>query len=1056
MTTHVPVLIPAQSHALPYRVVLEEYRARRGDAEYIQLIGRWSDEWPSKPEDVRLNDPGSLGAVESCLDKVEHSYLVLQEAQLELRRISGKRYNDPQARLNAVDLANKRVLDSLEECQELEAPLKALLHLLEGSALCLSGGGIRSASFSLGILQGLARFSTAGKEPGLLQNLDFVSTVSGGGYIGSWLMGWAYRRSFDEAVKGLAEPGKTGGDPEPDPVRHLRSYTSFLAPRYGFTVDTTTLSAIVLRNLFLNWIIFLPCLIVLLICPRILAIAGAGLTNFLKQSRSLDGHNRLFLVLPEQSSRLHSFLGNALVYILNTVDLHTWDQTLALISCIFILLAGCIAALRVWQPPSIFGQKDTALHSENIFVIVTVLASWTFVNAWRAGWLYHDYFDYITFNWGRVTILIGFLFAALLPMTLVRILRALKYGGGAFMTNGRYNWTRIIGSILASAVVSAVTAVILEVFATQVGGLLYGGRTPEPRHRFQILALPIVLCLLMLGQALLSGLLSSLEEEEEREWWARAGGVLFIVILTWLVAEFACWLPFAHFLSFKGDILSWGIASAVSGGAAAAAGTSAASAAGTKRVDLAQLSRAGKFLARHELLAPSLACIALGCILLLVAHLNQFLLEFVQNYLDFHPGFRVLNHVDTAHLAVFYVGAVAIAIAVCANGFINVNAFSLHGMYRLRLVRAFLGASNFGRDADRFTNFDKSDNFPQKELQSLGNAPVHVVNTTLNLVSTRNKAWQQRKAESFTFTPFRAGSWRLAYAATESFGGEDGVSLGTAMAISGAAVNPNMGYNSSPLATLLMTLFNTRLGWWLPNPGWAHRRKLEGDKQQKFLAKSGPSFALASIVSEALGKTDDRRKWIQLSDGAHFENFGLYEMVLRRCRHIVVVDAGADRKFNFEDLGNAIRKIQIDLGIPITFPGVEAWPFQAGTQTENRYCVVGKIDYACVDTGAEPGCLVYIKPCLNGGEPRDVTAYATAHDSFPHETTANQFFNEAQFESYRHLGSYVIDKILQGAGVAQENDIQKLVTAGLEHSGQENFPQWRAMARTRNLEPVDA
>src|SRR6202012_5352079 len=261
--------------------------------------------------------------------------------------------------------------------------------------------------------------------------------------------------------------------------------------------------------------------------------------------------------------------------------------------------------------------------------------------------------------------------------------------------------------------------------------------------------------------------------------------------------------------------------------------------------------------------------------------LNQSLVDFLQSFLDAHAGYRISNRVATANLAVFYVGAVAIAIAVCANSFINVNAFSLHGMYRLRLVRAFLGASNFGRNADRFTNFDKSDNFPQKELRSLQDAPIHVVNTTLNLVNTRNRAWQQRKAESFTFTPFRAGSWRVGYAATSSFGSEDGVSLGTAMAISGAAFNPNMGYNSSPLVTLLMTLFNARLGWWLPNPGLAHQRRPEGGQGQTFLAKSGPTFALASIFSEALGKTDDRRKWIQLSDGAHFENFGLYEMVLR-------------------------------------------------------------------------------------------------------------------------------------------------------------------------------
>ena len=98
--------------------------------------------------------------------------------------------------------------------------------------------------------------------------------------------------------------------------------------------------------------------------------------------------------------------------------------------------------------------------------------------------------------------------------------------------------------------------------------------------------------------------------------------------------------------------------------------------------------------------------------------------------------------------------------------------------------------------------------------------PSHVVNTALNLVHVRKRAWRQPKAESFTFTPFQCGSWRLGYVATCSYGNVHGLTLGTAMAISGAAFNPNMGYNSSPLVTLLMTLFNARLGWWLPNPAW--------------------------------------------------------------------------------------------------------------------------------------------------------------------------------------------------------------------------------------------
>ena len=130
------------------------------------------------------------------------------------------------------------------------------------------------------------------------------------------------------------------------------------------------------------------------------------------------------------------------------------------------------------------------------------------------------------------------------------------------------------------------------------------------------------------------------------------------------------------------------------------------------------------------------------------------------------------------------------------------------------------------------------------------------------------------------------------------------------MAISGAAASPNMGYHSSPVLSLVMTFFNARLGWWLPNPGPNGKRVWD---------HASPRFSLAPLLNEALGKTTDENKWVYLSDGGHFENLGLYEMVMRRCKRIIVVDGGCDLDFKLEDLGNAVRKIQIDLGVPIVF-----------------------------------------------------------------------------------------------------------------------------------------
>ena len=100
-----------------------------------------------------------------------------------------------------------------------------------------------------------------------------------------------------------------------------------------------------------------------------------------------------------------------------------------------------------------------------------------------------------------------------------------------------------------------------------------------------------------------------------------------------------------------------------------------------------------------------------------------------------------------------------------------------------------------------------------------------------------------------------------------------------------------------------MTLLNVRLGSWLGNSG------LQGDRS---FHKSSPRGNLETLFWEMTGNTNDECPWIYLSDGGHFENLALYEMVLRRCRYIVVSDGGCDPSFNFDDLGNAIRKIRTE------------------------------------------------------------------------------------------------------------------------------------------------
>jgi hypothetical protein len=285
------------------------------------------------------------------------------------------------------------------------------------------------------------------------------------------------------------------------------------------------------------------------------------------------------------------------------------------------------------------------------------------------------------------------------------------------------------------------------------------------------------------------------------------------------------------------------------------------------------------------------------------------------------------------------------------------------------------------------------------------------------VVSTKRLAWQERKAESFSVTPRHCGSAYLGFRPTNEYGerpGRGGITLGTAVAISGAAASPNMGYHSSPSITLLLALFNVRLGWWLGNPG-QHGQSKNGEKLYQ---TDGPKWAAKPLFYEAFGQTTDQSHYVYLSDGGHFENLALYEMVRRRCRFIVAIDAGCDLDFAFEDLGNAVRKIYIDLGIRIRFEGLEALRNHPsafdGDPTKIPYFAIGTIDYKDADGSEEGnnGYVLYIKPAYHGTEGAGIRSYATANRKFPHEPTADQWFTESQFESYRSLGVEIGNRVL--------------------------------------------
>jgi hypothetical protein len=357
-------------------------------------------------------------------------------------------------------------------------------------------------------------------------------------------------------------------------------------------------------------------------------------------------------------------------------------------------------------------------------------------------------------------------------------------------------------------------------------------------------------------------------------------------------------------------------------------------------------------------------------------------------------------------------------IALVLSWRVDVNVFSLYASYRDRLIRCYLGASHAAageRQAHGFTGFDPDDDIRLADIRAT-QRPLQIVNTAINLVRGSELAWQTRKAASFTFTPLACGFELPPHSPGQS-GGTGctggyrpareymrGVTLGGAFAISGAAVSPSMGSHTTPGVAFLLTVFNVRVGRWCGNP--CH---------PKTWKRFGPTLGGRYLVSELFGLTDRNSPYVYLSDGGHFENLGIYELVRRRCSTVVAVDAGCDPHYEFTDLANAIRKCYADFGVVIEIDVSASRPAD-GIRHIRAHHAVGAIRYP--ERGGRPGfngTLLYIKASLDGGEPPDLMNYAFEEIDFPHQSTADQFFDETQFESYRKLGHHIGCAVLRDA-----------------------------------------
>ncbi len=860
------------------------------------------------------------------------------------------------------------------------------------AALCLSGGGIRSAAFGLGVLEALAR-----KD--LLTEFHYLSTVSGGGYIGGFLARWIHEEKGDVyTVQSQLSMGVTPGRPEPSPLQWLRDYSNFLTPRTGLaSLDTWTAAVLWMRNTLINWFVFLP-----------FFVAVAALLHL---------YQTLLIEFPSNAS-----------------------APMQIIALACIVFGTCLTSLFL---PS---HSTERMKRRNIFrfaAVPALAASFTLPLALSPALLSNQVIPSPWLPLGQnvfslagsimsVGLVLGFLWAGTATRHLTFLHNFLVWLVGALISGSAvavavYLWTLFyphwpgpkpsaedwhVGVYAAFGPLSIVIAQLLLIIYYTAFRII-----PEaPGHR--------------------------LSPDLDREWLARLSALklrfsVVVAMFCALVLIGPALLTAVLAYHDIGPLLLAAISggsglTAVFGGKADVTGDTTArgwqSALTLNRIVLAA---SFVFLALLTISISMLEVAAAGIVKTYAADAPEWLGR-VKSVASTAAGPDVLGH-----LAVLLIAA---SLTLWASRKINVNRFSLNAVYRNRLCRAFLGAARWRSrplNVDPFTDFDPADNVPMTALRyrrKVASGPRRilfpVINTALNLVGSERLAWQERKAHSFIITPLACGSDELgrpdafgnsrgAYIAPEQYAGnekdwrmwntEPGITLASAMTISGAAVSPNMGYNSSPATAFLMTLFNVRLGAWLPNPGYSH----SADR----MLRAAPSSALRALLSELTGRANDTSRNIYLSDGGHFENLGIYEMVRRRCRYIIVSDAGDDAEVKFEDLGNAIRKVMADLdGASITFRELKVKSRKEQIDPPAFYAL-GEIDYG----DGEIGRILYLKPSYfttrmansKSELAVDIRSYANLHDRFPHESTLDQWFSESQFESYRRLGEMLMSDIVK-------------------------------------------
>ncbi len=818
--------------------------------------------------------------------------------------------------------------------------------------LACSGGGIRSATLNLGIMEVL-------REKGILEKVDYLSTVSGGGFVGSWLTSSEFRHPG--WVK-RPPSGKTDNLWD-ESIKYLRSYSNYLSPQLGLlSADTWTMAMIWIRNTLLIQTTLAFFLATVILLPR---VAGTALLGW-------AGREAGWLALP-----LGLFLFACWQVWRNLKDIDTGAAAKD---------AGQGKVQRLIVAPVA------------LFALLAGSELWGTLDRMEKGHRDYSHLWLTTHGTGQW-------------MSAIIIAAGILTGFGIYSLR-KPKTLKGLGFTVLSAVTATIalySLIILVLFVFQD----WQDNTVSGYWYTFLLGGPAVAYAMSLSIVLQIGMLGAYMPDERREWWSRLGAwfsiygsawiltcvvsVLGPYLLSWILVQGSAWITSVGF--------GW-IATTL----AAIFASGSTSTSGSKGKDRSSALEWVTAIGPYVFLA--------GLFILVAVALHATILQFSAwqpNEIDSWTNAPLVRNYwsQMGSLGLWqYLGA----FAICAAGLalfswrVDINEFSLNMFYRSRLVRCYLGASRYvkgERKPHPFTGFDERDNlmlcdFADPKHRYSG--PFQILNTTLNLGASGDLQGgiQSRLSAPFFFTPLHAGSDRpkVGFQAQSKYRAR-AVSLGTAVAISGAAASPNQGYHTSPVVAFLMTLFNVRLGWWMPNPKQRHGRGRENP---------GLNFSMQYLLMELFGMAGEDSDFVNLSDGGHLENLGIYELVRRKCSLIVAGDGEQDIGLHFGSLGNVIRMCKVDHGADIDID-ISRIRKDETSGLSDAHCAVGKIAY---NDGTQ-GTLIYLKSSLTGDEPTDIKQYKSDYFEFPHETTADQFFDETQFECYRKLGRHIAEKAFEEA-----------------------------------------